>query len=90
MLLLLLKIDDSLPSYDITYVDSTTGTICASDTVQTSSCQNGICKAALPISKLQCLNNSGINVTVSVSNDVVHDIDAHRLPIKFTPVQIGL
>ena len=88
MLLLLSKINDSMPTYDISYSDSTMGTICASDTVQASSCQKRICKAVLPISKLQCLNISGINITVSVSNDI--DIDTHRLPVKFTPVHIGL
>ena len=61
------EVDGSPLYYAVTYFDaSQNNTICGSDTISSSSCQQGVCSSSLPLS---CYENNGpINASIIASN----------------------
>lgn len=61
-------LEDSVSYYTIHYIDSATDVVCASATVPSSSCVNGLCKHSLEVPSSSCSSSLSITVTVSGTN----------------------
>ena len=63
-------INGSTTSYTINYSDSSTGEVCNSNEINSTSCVGGVCSDEFDVSSSLCTPSSDINVTVSAMTNL--------------------